>query len=98
MNNIKQVKHLWARAGFGMRFEELKELENISIKHAVKKLFDAPAAQPVDVVKVKADYAMLLKGDVTARKMFLQQQRQQEKDLNLTWINQMSTTGSVLQE
>jgi uncharacterized protein (DUF1800 family) len=98
MNNIRQVKHLWARAGFGMRFEDLKELENVSIKHAVKKLFDAGDAPPVDVVKVKTDYAALLKGDIMARKMFLQQQRQQEKDLNIAWINQMSTTGSVLQE
>ncbi|MDB5124464.1 MAG: hypothetical protein JWP94_2593 [Mucilaginibacter sp.] len=98
MNNIRQVKHLWARAGFGMRFEDLKELEHASIKHAVKKLFGAGSAQPIDAVKVKTDYAVLLKGDVMAKKMFLQQQRQEEKDLNIAWINQMSTTDAILQE
>jgi uncharacterized protein (DUF1800 family) len=97
MNNIRQVKHLWARAGFGMRFEDLKELEHASIKHAVKKLFGAGSA-PIDAVKVKTDYAVLLKGDAMAKKMFLQQQRQEEKDLNIAWINQMSTTDAILQE
>ncbi len=98
MNNIRQVKHLWARAAFGMRFEDLKELENISIKHAVKKLLNTADAQPIDVVKVKMDYAAVVKEDMMAKKMFLQQQRQQEKDLNFAWINQMNTTDSVLQE
>ncbi|GAC1303557.1 MAG: DUF1800 domain-containing protein [Mucilaginibacter sp.] len=98
MNNIRQVKHLWARAGFGMRFEDLKEMEHASIKHAVKKLFGAGNAQPVEVVKVMTDYAVLAKGDAMEKKMFLQQQRQEEKDLNITWFNHMSTTDAILQE
>ncbi|HWZ15802.1 MAG TPA: DUF1800 domain-containing protein [Mucilaginibacter sp.] len=98
MNNIRQVKHLWSRAGFGMRFEDLKELEHASVKHAVKKLFGTGSAQPIEVVKVMTDYAVLTKGDATAKKMFLQQQRQEEKDLNIAWFNQMSTTDAILQE
>ena len=99
MSNIKQVKHLVARAGFGMRFEDLSELGNVSVKHAVKALFKAADAdEPINVVKGDTDYGTFLKGDVMAKKMFLQQQRQQEKDLNIGWINKMSTTDAVLQE
>jgi uncharacterized protein (DUF1800 family) len=98
MNNIKQVKHLLARAGFGMRFEDLKKHENVSIKHAVKELFAADADVPLSVVQGDTDYSAIMKGDVTARKMFIQQQRQQEKDLNIAWINKMSLTEAPLQE
>lgn len=98
MNSIRQVKHLWARAGFGMRVEDLKDLEHASVKHAVKKLFGAGSAQSIEVVKVMTDYAVLAKGDAMAKKMFLQQQRQEEKDLNIAWFNQMSTTDAILQE
>ncbi|MDB5018712.1 MAG: hypothetical protein JWQ84_3544 [Mucilaginibacter sp.] len=98
MNNIKQVKHLYARAGFGMRFEDLKTIENESVKHAVKGLFSTGADEPIDAVQGNTDYSAVMKGDVLARKMFIQQQRQQEKDLNLAWINKMSATNAPLQE
>ena len=99
MSNIKQVKHLMARAGFGMRFEDLSELGNASVKHAVKAFFKAAdVVEPITVVKADTDYSTFLKGDDMAKKMFLQQQRQQEKDLNIGWINKMSTTDAVLQE
>ncbi|MDF2434414.1 MAG: hypothetical protein JWP44_4045 [Mucilaginibacter sp.] len=98
MTNIKQVKHLYARAGFGMRFEDLKTLENMSVKQAIKGLFNAGADEPINVVQGNTDYSAVMKGDVPARKMFIQQQRQQEKDLNLAWINKMSTTNAPLQE
>jgi len=98
MSNIKQLKHLWSRAGFGLRFDDLAGLEDATVKHAVKQLFDAADPAPVNIVQGAADYDAVIKGDVTARKMFMQQQRQQEKDLNIGWINKMSTTNAVLQE
>lgn len=99
MNNIKQLKHLWARAGFGLRFEDLNSLENVPVKHAVKKLFDAgDTDEAINTVQDNTDYTAIIKGDAPARKMFMQQQRQEEKDLNLGWINKMSATNAVLQE
>jgi uncharacterized protein (DUF1800 family) len=99
MNNTKQLKHLMARAGFGMRFEDLKAMENVPVKHAVKELFKADGtAAAINIVQGDTDYSMLMKGDILAKKQFLQQQRQQEKDLNLAWISQMSTTTAPLQE
>lgn len=98
MSNSKQLKHLYARACFGLRFEDAKELGNISVKHAVKELFKSSDATPINVIQGGTDYSPAIKGDVLARKMFMQQQRQQEKDLNIAWINQMSTTNAPLQE
>lgn len=99
MSDIKKIKHLFSRAGFGMRFEDLKELENVSVKHAVERLFNAAGADAtINVIQAETDYSAIMNGDMAARKMFLQQQRQQEKDLNIAWINQMSATNAVLQE
>ncbi len=99
MGNINQVKHLWARAGFGLRFEDAKALENVPVKRAVKQLFDATDDKAViNVVQGNTDYDMLIKGDKLARKQFMQEQRQEEKDLNLSWINKMGTTNAVLLE
>jgi uncharacterized protein (DUF1800 family) len=99
MGNIKQLKHLWARAGFGMRFEDMKSYENIPVKYAVKQLLDTTDAEiAISVVQDATDYNAVIKGDAAARKMFMQNQRQQEKDLNLAWINKMGTTNAVLQE
>jgi uncharacterized protein (DUF1800 family) len=99
MGNLKQVKHLWARAGFGLRFEDLKGLENMPLKHAIKQLLNTTDSEgPIAVVQGSTDYTDLMKGDVNARKMFLQQQRQQEKDLNIGWINKMGAANAILQE
>jgi uncharacterized protein (DUF1800 family) len=98
MDNTKQIKHLIARAGFGMRFEDIKD-DDVSIKKVVKKLFKtAENDDPIAVVKDDADYSMLAKADIAAKKMFLMEQRQQEKDLNLGWINKMSITDAQLRE
>lgn len=99
MDNLKQVKHLYARAGFGLRFEDIKTVENFSLKQAVSALFGTSENdEPLNSVQQNVDYAMLIKGDKDAKKQFLQQQRQEEKDLNEAWMNRMSTTGAVLRE
>lgn len=96
MDNIKPVKHLLARAGFGMRFDDLKDYQD-NVKHALKILF-ITRAQPLVVVKTEMDYASFMKGDLLAKQLFLKEEREQEKSLNLAWIAQMSTTDAVLQE
>ncbi|HWZ03546.1 MAG TPA: DUF1800 domain-containing protein [Mucilaginibacter sp.] len=99
MSNIKQVKHLFARAGFGMRFEETKAYENVAVKHAVKNLLNNTAAiEPLNTVQQLTDYSAVTKGDVLAKKMLLQQQRQEEKDMNIAWMNKMIYADAVLRE
>jgi uncharacterized protein (DUF1800 family) len=99
MSNIRQIKHLVARAGFGMSFEDYKAAEGASVKETLQALFSLSAnAEPLDVVKGDTGYGMLKKGDAGSRKMFAQAQRQQEKDLNLAWIDQMSNSRAALRE
>src|ERR1700748_38290 len=99
MSSIKQTKHLTARAGFGMTFEDFKADENTTAKQAVKELFKASEDdQPLDIVKVNAVYSMMMQTDVNARKQFMQQQRQEERDLHLGWINEMSGTRDAPRE
>jgi uncharacterized protein (DUF1800 family) len=99
MDDLKPIKHLYARAGFGLRFDDLKKAEHTSIKKAVKRLFDASEkAEDLSVVQGNLDYMMLVKNDADAKKMLLQQQRQQEKELNLAWINKMTAADAVLRE
>jgi len=99
MDNLQQIKHLVARAGFGLRFEDIPADENLSVKKMVNNLFKASTANDtIAVITENTDYAMLVKGDIATKKMFLQAQRQQEKDLNLAWIKKMSSTDAQLQE
>lgn len=99
MNDLKQIKHLYSRACFGTGFADLKKAQHTSVKKAVKELFEtSEKSEPIGVVQSNIDYMALLKGDADAKKMLIKQQRQQEKELNLTWINQMSTTDAQLRE
>jgi|SRR6185503_19158993 len=97
MDDLKQIKHLFSRAGFGMRFDEVPAFSNVPVKQAVKSLLnstdDALLPIPTDT-----DYTAAMKGDAASRKMFMQQQRQEEKDLNMAWMDKMMNTHAVLQE
>ncbi len=82
-----------------MSFEDATVLGNADIKHAVKQLFKASETDTaINAVQGDADYDMFIKGDLATKKEFLQQQRQQEKDLNIAWLNKMGTTAAPLQE
>jgi uncharacterized protein (DUF1800 family) len=97
MDDLKQIKHLYSRAGFGLRFADIQSFSNVSVKNAVKSLLDA-TDDAVAAVTTDTEYTPAMKTDVAARKMFMQQQRQEEKDLNLAWMDKMMNTHAVLQE
>ncbi|MCR8557540.1 DUF1800 domain-containing protein [Mucilaginibacter sp. BJC16-A38] len=99
MDNLRQIKHLHARAGFGLSFEDEKAAGKHSIKKAIAAIFKASEnEEPINSVQVNTDYAMLAKGDKDAKKQLMQMQREEEKALNVAWINRMSTTDAVLRE
>jgi len=99
MDNLKLIKHLYARAGFGLCFSDKRSEERHSVKKEVKELFKASeAAEPLSVVQDNIDYMKLATADMQAKKQIIQQQRQQEKDLNLAWMNRMSITNAQLRE
>ena len=98
MNDLRQVKHLYSRAGFGLGFADFEKSGHASAKKAAKGLLEMRGDTPISIVQGNTDYVTLLTGDTETRKMFMQKQRQQEKELNLTWINKMTSTDAVLQE
>ena len=98
MDNLKQLKHLYSRAGFGLRFEDLRTVNGLPVKQAVKGLLAANGDDKLKVITGLEDYGSAMKGDVLSRKIFRQEQKQEEKDLNISWINKMSTTNKPLPE
>jgi len=99
MRDIRQIKHLFSRAGFGMRFEDLKKYKNTSINKAVKELFEnSDNDDPITIVTESADIMMFAKADADTKKKLFQMEREQEKNLNVGWITKMSTTDAVLRE
>ncbi|MBV8390338.1 MAG: DUF1800 family protein, partial [Mucilaginibacter sp.] len=99
MDNLKLTKHLYARAGFGLSFSDKKSAEHRSVKKEVRELFKASEIDELlTVIQANVDYTKMLAGDMAAKKMAIEQQRQQEKDLNLAWINRMSSTNAQLRE
>jgi uncharacterized protein (DUF1800 family) len=100
MNNFRYIKHLYARAGFGIRFEYLHAHENWSVKKAVKKLFEASEKQePINVVVENIDLRPRPKDETDDQKRLTQEDRDnQRRKLNDAWIKQMGETDAQLRE
>lgn len=99
MNNARQIKHLYARAGFGIRFEDLHDYANWSIKKTVKKLFETSAvSQPITVVDENLDLRYHKDMTEEEKKTISTLRNKQEKALNNAWFNQMTTTNAQLRE
>ncbi|MEB0263005.1 MULTISPECIES: DUF1800 domain-containing protein [unclassified Mucilaginibacter] len=99
MDNTNRIKHLYARAGFGLRVADLQQVKALTVKHSVEDVFKASAEiKPLTVVATNENYKDAAKADSLTKKMFMQQQRQFEKDLNISWITQMSTADMQLRE
>jgi len=98
MNNVKQIKHLYSRAGFGIRFKELHVHENASVKKKVKELFkNSEADQPITIVAENIDLRPKT-DDPEVKKKNQEDRNQQDKDLNTTWLKQMANSDAQLRE
>lgn len=99
MDNARQIKHLYARAGFGIRFEDLHDRENWSVKKAVKKLFESSAVnQPLTPITENLDKRYHANQTEDEKKAIQLLRNQQEKDLNAAWIKHMTNTDALLRE
>lgn len=100
MNNARHLKHLYARAGFGIRFEDLRDHQNGSVKKSVRKLFkDSEKVEPIAVLSENIDLRVRPKVQTEEEKRIHQEDRNmQEKSLNNVWIKQLSETNAVLRE
>jgi len=101
MDNSKQIKHLYARAGFGIRFEDLHDQESRSIKKTVKKLFkDSEPIVPLAALNENIDLRPKPYKDLTddEKKAVQEDRNKQEKSLNDAWVKQMSESDAQLRE
>lgn len=99
MNNAKHIKHLYARAGFGIRFEDLHDHENWSIKKTVRKLFKASEKQePINVLTDNIDRRNYARLTDVEKKLVQEERNRQTRTLNSAWIKQLSETDAQLRE
>jgi uncharacterized protein (DUF1800 family) len=99
MNNAKQIKHLYARAGFGIRFEDLHDHENWSVKKAVRKMLKASEKQePVEVLTENIDRRNYAKLTQEEKRLIQEERNKQTRMLNSAWIKQLSETDGQLRE
>ena len=94
MNNARNLKHLYARAGFGVRFEDLQDHENWSVNKAVRKLLRASEhSEPITVLTENIDLRPHPKDMPDDQKKQIQEDRnKQEKALNEAWLKQLGET------
>ena len=107
-NQLKNQHLLW-RAGFGPMTEQFHQLPNASPKSFVEALLKASAKSPgyIDVAS-NAIKGLVMGIDEISRqqkqlneedkKKFRQQSRQDIKNLNLTWLNEMVNSEQQLRE
>jgi uncharacterized protein (DUF1800 family) len=101
MDNSSHIKHLYARAGFGIRFEDLRDQESQSIKKTVKKLFQASEPiEPLAALNENIDLRPKPSKDLTddEKKAVQEERNKQEKALNDAWLKQLSETNAQLRE
>jgi len=107
-NQLKNEHLLW-RAGFGPMAEEIHQLSEASQKSYVKAIFDASSKAPeyIDVASNAVKGLIMGMGEIgkqnnplndEEKKKFRQQSRQDIKNLNLSWLNEMVSSGQQLRE
>lgn len=107
-NQLKNQHLLW-RAGFGPMAEEFGQLTVASQKSYVEALFNASSTSPgyIDVASTALKGLIMGMDEIAKqkkqlsdeeKKMFRQQSRQDIKNLNLTWLNEMVNSEQQLRE
>lgn len=97
--DLLNVKHLYARAGFGLHFSQFKKLGKQSINKTVDGLFHASKKdEPIVYIK----YEPLEKGynELTPeeRRELQREARKKTRELNIIFLNRLSNTDAVLRE
>lgn len=107
-NQLKNQHLLW-RAGFGPMAEEFHQLSKASSKSYLEALFKASSKSPTYIdVASNAVKGLMMGIDEIAKqskqlsdeekKKFRQQSKQDIKNLNLTWLNEMVNSEQQLRE
>jgi uncharacterized protein (DUF1800 family) len=99
MDNARQIKHLHARAGFGISYQDLQKQRHWNAQKALKQIFkNAEPVTPINAVTENLDLNPLKDPTEEQRKALQEKRNQQEKALNHAWMQQLSTTHAQLRE
>lgn len=107
-NQLKSQHLLW-RAGFGPMAEDFPQLAKAAPGSWLKALFKSSekSPQPIDVASSALKGLMMGMGEISRqsrqlsdeeKKQLRQQSRQDIKNLNLTWLNEMVNSNQQLRE
>ncbi len=99
VENISKIKHLFSRAGFGLRYHELNEIKSLSIEKIVDGLFK----KNTDVTDFTLSentilYANMQEMSAQEKIEKLKQSREAVKDLNIEWLNRLANTKDFVRE
>lgn len=98
----KHIQHLYWRAGFGLGWNDFKEIENKSKKKILSKLFsNSESTKPL-----KIDFSKYLASMNTPKKEMSEEEkrdiqkylREKEIEINNEWINRLNQNENVLRE
>ncbi|TBN02447.1 DUF1800 domain-containing protein [Hyunsoonleella flava] len=99
----KHIQHLYRRIGFGILPSELDKLSENSRKEIVSGLFKASSVMSpleVDASEIKAAFSEMMgkKLDSQTRMKVQKISRQKQIELNVAWIDRLSTSKEILRE
>ncbi|WP_459212502.1 DUF1800 domain-containing protein [Aquimarina rhabdastrellae] len=104
---LKHVYHLYNRAGFGIGYEEAQELEKLTKKEVVDKLFEASKKidyLDLDIKELKQEIRLIVQNTSGKREIrkqvasVLKENKGKLKELNKAWVERLQTTDAVLRE
>ncbi len=103
---LRQLQHLFARAGFGLGYRDLKAMSGMPADEVVRRLFrESETSSPLEIDLSEFEPVM----DLTYRELadrytesevrdFRSQSRLRVKELNVAWLERMANTDEVLRE
>ena len=99
--NHKELRHLFSRAGFGIKPEELHKLSELSKTEVVALLFKESKSQTdlkIDLSEFESVNLKSLKEDKALAIKLRQDSRKKLKPFNIAWVNRLNNPKERLRE
>ncbi|MFD1630085.1 DUF1800 domain-containing protein [Pseudopedobacter beijingensis] len=97
--DIENVKHLYARAGFGIHYKELQQVKKMSLNKVVDKIFhDSSKYKPIDFIEKPKDQPQYSTLSAEERRERQRMANEQTRELNIAFLNKMATDEAFLRE
>ncbi len=98
MTNSAKIIHLYNRAGFGIHYNDLEALKKWPIKDVVNKIFKNSKVISENEIEVPNNLKKFQAADTEAKKMILQENKDGVKNLNLSFLEEMSFGEDALRQ